>query len=296
MAGGATGVAGISERSAGMDLDLRGRTAFITGASGGIGWAIAQAFAGEGARLVLHAHRNGTQLRERLAREGAAWNALVVEADVADPDAVRAAFDQGARRHGRVDVCVANAGVWEAESLPLDEMPVARIRETLAVNLLGALWTARAFMGHLRGTAPAARGAGASLIFIGSTAGRFGERGHCDYAVSKAGLYGLLRTLKNEIVLIDPAARVNLVEPGWTLTPMASDTLAGTGTLERVARTMPLRRIAQPHDIAAAVLFLSSPAAARHISGEVLTVAGGMEGRVLWEPGDPGAPISSPPQ
>jgi 3-oxoacyl-[acyl-carrier protein] reductase len=279
-----------------MDLDLRGRTVFITGASGGIGWAIAQAFAGEGARLALHAHRHGAQLRERLAREGAGWDALVVEADVTDPDAVQAAIDESARRFGRIDVCVANAGVWETASQPLDEMPVARVRETLEVNLLGALWTARAFMGHLRRAAPADRGAGASLVFIGSTAGRFGERGHCDYAVSKAGLYGLLRTLKNEIVLIDPAARVNLVEPGWTQTAMASDTLAETGTLERVVRTMPLRRIAQPRDIAAAVLFLCSPAAARHVSGEILTVAGGMEGRVLWEPGDPGAPISSPPR
>ncbi len=278
-----------------MDLDLRGRVAFITGASGGIGWAMAQAFASEGARLVLHAHRHGAQLRERLARAGAAWDALVVEADVTDPDAVQAAMDQGAQHFGRIDVCIANAGVWETESQPLDAMPVAHVRETLAVNLLGALWTARAFMGQLRRAVPADRGAGASLTFIGSTAGRFGERGHCDYAVSKAGLYGLLRTLKNEIVLIDPAARVNLVEPGWTQTALASDTLAETGMIERVVRTMPLRRIAQPLDIAAAVLFLSSPAAARHVSGEVLTVAGGMEGRVLWEPGEPDAGISSPP-
>lgn len=269
-----------------MDLGLKNQVVFITGASGGIGWAVAEGFAAEGARLALHAHQHVDRLRERLAQAGAGWDAIVVPADVTDPEAVQAAMGEAARHFGRVDVCVANAGIWETEAQRLDEMAVSRVRRTLETDLLGAIWTARAFMTVLKRTAPGQGGDGASLIFIGSTAGRFGERGHCDYAVSKAGLYGLVRTLKNEIVLLDPAARVNLIEPGWTLTDMTRDTLAQPKALTRILRTMPLRQIALPADIAAAVLMLASPLAARHVSGEVLTVAGGMEGRVLWEAGE----------
>jgi 3-oxoacyl-[acyl-carrier protein] reductase len=269
-----------------MDLGLKDRVAFITGASGGIGWAVAEAFAAEGARLALHTHQRADLLRERLARVGAGRDAIIVAADVTDPEAVQAAMDEAARYFGCIDVCVANAGIWETAAQRLDEMDVARVRRTLETNLLGAMWTARAFMAVLQRSASGHGGAGASLIFIGSTAGRFGERGHCDYAVSKAGLHGMVRTLKNEIVLLDPMARVNLIEPGWTLTEMARDTLAQPRALTRILRTMPLRQIALPADIASAVLMLASPVAARHVSGEVLTVAGGMEGRVLWEAGE----------
>jgi 3-oxoacyl-[acyl-carrier protein] reductase len=119
---------------------------------------------------------------------------------------------------------------------------------------------------------------------IGSTAGQFGEARHLEYAVSKAGLYGLMRSLKNELVELDPWARINLVEPGWTVTPMAEASLAVPGTIEKVCATMPLRQLARPEDVARTVVFLSSPALARHLTGQVLTVAGGMEGRALWRP------------
>ena len=118
------------------------------------------------------------------------------------------------------------------------------------------------------------------------TAGIFGERHHADYACAKAGLTGLVATLKNEIVLIDPFARVNLVAPGWTATHMVRPELAESGTIQRITRTMPLRQLARATDIARMVALLSSPAASRHVSGQTITVAGGMEGRVLWNPED----------
>jgi 3-oxoacyl-[acyl-carrier protein] reductase len=144
------------------------------------------------------------------------------------------------------------------------------------------MWTARAFVAALRRSGPRPDGHGAAVVFVGSTAGRFGEAGHAEYAAAKAALRGLTLSLKNEIVHADPWARVNLVDPGWTVTPMAAETLERTGQLDRVTRTMPLRRVATPADVAAAVLFFASPTMARHVSGEALTVAGGMEGRVLW--------------
>ncbi|MEP7121188.1 MAG: SDR family oxidoreductase [Byssovorax sp.] len=257
-----------------MDLALADKVVFVTGASGGIGRTLVESFAAEGARVVAHSRR-GIPESDRL---------LSTLGDVREPASLEAAFRGGEERFGRVDVCVVNAGIWPAESLSIDELPEARIREVLEVNLLGAIWTARAFFASIRRTGPRADGHGASLTFIGSTAGRFGEAGHAEYSASKAALRGLTLSLKNEIVALalDPRARVNLVEPGWTVTPMAAATLARDGSADRVTTTMPLRQLASPDDVARAVLFLSSPLAARHVSGETITVAGGMEGRALW--------------
>lgn len=266
-----------------MDLQLKDKVVFITGASGGIGRALARTFAQEGAKLALHAGSNINWLREFVA--GSDWRdrALCVQADVTDPAAVEAAMQAATRHFGRVDICIANAGKWPREDARIDEISHQRMRDTIGVNLFGAIWTARAFFAQL---APRPDQQGTSLTFIGSTAGRFGERGHVDYSLAKAGLYGLVRTLKNEIVQRDPFGRVNMVEPGWTVTEMAREALDQPGTIQRVVRTMPVRQLARAVDIARSVLALSSPALSRHVSGEVLTVAGGMEGRVQWTEAD----------
>src|SRR5690606_21452281 len=114
----------------------------------------------------------------------------------------------------------------------------------------------------------------------------FGEAMHSDYAASKAGLVGLVRSLKNEIVKLEPFARVNMVEPGWTVTEMAREALSTPGKITHIAKTSALRQLGRAVDIARTVVMLSSPAVARHITGEILTVAGGMEGRTLWQPED----------
>ncbi len=244
----------------------------ITGASGGIGRALAEVFAETGARLILAAHRNRRALEDHVA--GRPWRdrATVLALDVTDPAAVAAALGAGP-----VDVCIANAAIGPVEDVPLHAMAEARIRSVVEVDVLGAIFTARAFLAALARTG--AREGGASLIFIGSTAGRFGEAGHAEYAASKAALHGLMLSLKNEIVRLDPHGRVNLVEPGWTRTPMIDVDLEAAA-IQRTLATMPLKRLAEPEDVARAALWLASPAA-RHVTGQVLTVAGGMEGRVV---------------
>ncbi len=253
-----------------MDLGLGGMAVLVTGAAGGIGRAIALAFEGEGAQVAWHGRRPG----------GARPGAFEVVADLRDSRAVAAAAAEARERFGRLDVCIANAGVRACEGERLRDSDDERIRETIEVNLLGSIWTARAFLAQLT---PREDGRGSSLLFIGSTAGRFGERGWADYAASKAALSGLMLTLKNEIVEIDPRGRVNLLEPGWTATHVPRPSLQDHESVARVVRTMPLRQIARADDIARAAVWLSSPLAARHVSGQTVTVAGGMEGRVLWE-------------
>jgi 3-oxoacyl-[acyl-carrier protein] reductase len=264
-----------------MDLGLKDKVVLVTGASGGIGSALADGFAAEGARLVLHAG-------SRLAELEQAWGqrALVLQAEISDCASVERMFAAAVARFGRVDCVIANAGRWTPEFALVHQASEARIRSNLETNLFGSLWTARAFLATLARSGPRPDGDGASLVLIGSTAGRFGEKGHAEYAVSKAGLYGILTSIKNEIVALDPFARVNMIEPGWTVTKMARPSLEQPGLISSVVRTMPLRQLARAEDIARAALFLCSPAAARHVSGQVLTVAGGMEGRVQWETRD----------
>ena len=265
-----------------MDLALSDKVVLVTGASGGIGRALAEGFAAEGSRLALTGHSQQEALERWVADQPWRERALCLRADVAHSDQIQSACEAARRHFGRVDVAVVNAGRWPREALLLHEAPEERIRTTLEANLLGALWTARGFLATLARSGARPDGHGAALCFIGSTAGRFGERHHAEYSVSKAGLYGLVRSLKNEIVELDPYGRVNMVEPGWTVTHMARPELERPGAITAVTRTMPLRQIARAADIARAVMFLCSPAMARHISGEVLTVAGGMEGRTLW--------------
>jgi 3-oxoacyl-[acyl-carrier protein] reductase len=263
--------------SAAMELGLEGTAILITGAAGGIGSATARALAAEGARVGVHYHSSQTAA-ERLAAEigGVALQADLTQEAAADalvPDAVEAL--------GRLDGCVANAGTWDPEDVPIARMPMERWRKTIEDNLTATFLTARAYMRHVE-----AAGTG-SLVLVGSTSGIFGEAGHADYSAAKGAMTaGLLPTLKNEMVHVAPAGRVNLVAPGWTVTPMTEHELTQE-TVERVTATMALRKVATAGDVARAIVFLLSPLAAGHVTGEVITVAGGMEGRLLHPPGAP---------
>jgi 3-oxoacyl-[acyl-carrier protein] reductase len=244
----------------------------VTGASGGIGAACARAFAAEGARVVVHYNRGQDRARavaEELGGMPVAQADLTVEADV---DRLFA----GARAAlGVVDVCAAVAGVYPAEDVPVWELSLDRWEETIRANLTATFLTARAFLREVEHT-----GHG-SLVLVGSTAGIFGEQGHADYAAAKSGMLGgLLLSLKNEVARISTAARVNAVAPGWTVSPMTRG-LLDDAQVERITKTMPLRKVAMPEDIAAHVVVLASDTLSGHVTGQVVVVAGGMEGRLV---------------
>jgi 3-oxoacyl-[acyl-carrier protein] reductase len=261
-----------------LDAQLAGKAVLVTGASGGIGAACAHLFYAEGARVFVHYHRGqerGRAVAEELGGAPTFQADLTVEAEVDELfAAARDAF-------GRVDVCAHIAGVWPSEDVPVWELSLERWEHTLRTNLTASFLVARAFLREVERT-----GHG-SLVLVGSTAGLFGEAGHADYAASKSAvLGGLLLSLKNEIVRIAPLGRVNAVAPGWTESPMTRGHV-DPARVHRVSRTMALRKVAQPEDVAAQVVILASDAMSGHVTGQVVVIAGGMEGRVLHDDASP---------
>jgi 3-oxoacyl-[acyl-carrier protein] reductase len=253
-----------------METGLAGKGVLVTGGSGGIGAACVGAFRGEGARVVAHYHQG----RERADAVGAD---AIVGGDLRREDDVERVFAEAREALGRIEVCAAVAGVWPQEDVPVWELSLERWEETLRANLTSAFLTARAFLREVE------RNRHGSLVLIGSTAGLVGEAGHADYAAAKGALLsGLLLSLKNEITRIAPAARVNAVAPGWTESPMTRGHV-DPDAVRRMTRTMALRKIAQPEDVARQVVVLASDELSGHVTGQVVVVAGGMEGRTLHE-------------
>jgi len=254
-----------------METGLAGKRVLVTGGSGAIGAACVRAFASEGCEVVVH-YRGGRDRAEAVAAEVGGAPSLV-QADLT----VEAEAERLFASVGALDVCAAVAGVWPRDDVPVWELPLARWEDTVRANLTTTFLTARGFLRSVRET-----GHG-SLVLVGSTAGVFGEAGHADYAAAKSAvLHGLLLSLKNEVVRVAPHARVNAVAPGWTTSPMTRG-LVDPETVRRISRTMALRKVARPEDVARQVVILASDELSGHVSGQVVTIAGGMEGRVVHE-------------
>jgi 3-oxoacyl-[acyl-carrier protein] reductase len=253
-----------------METGLRDKRVLVTGGSGGIGSACVRAFVAEGARVAVHYNRG----RDRAE---AAGGQAVVGGDLTDEEQVERVFLDAREALGGVDVCIAAVGVWPSEDVPVWELTLERWEETLRANLTATFLTARAFLREVR------QNGHGSLVLISSTAGIFGEAGHADYAAAKSAIAGgLLLSLKNEFTRIAPLARVNAVAPGWTESPMTRGHV-DPEQVRAVSRTMALRKVAQPEDVARQVIALASDEISGHVTGQVVTVAGGMEGRVVHD-------------
>ena len=192
---------------------------------------------------------------------------------------------------GPINILCANAGITNEQSHPsIWELPLETWENVYRVNVRGCFLTIKHF---ILAAIKAQESSGEelhnlSIVVTGSECGKFGQAGHAEYASGKAGLqYGLVPTVKNEIVRINSKARINAVAPGWVNTDLIGDRLDDPRELYIEAQgTAALRKIAQPEDVARTVAFLASHRASGHMSGQCLSVDGGMEGRVLWREED----------
>lgn len=257
-----------------METELKGKGVLVTGGAGGIGSALVREFAAEGALVGIH-YRSSAERAEALARE---TGGIPLQADLTHESEADSLVPAAVEALGRLDVLVANAGAWPQADEPVWDMSLERWRATIAANLDSVFLSCRAFLRHVETT-----GVG-NIVIVSSTAGIFGEAGHADYAAAKGALAsGFLKSLKNEITRIAPLGRANVVCPGWTLTEMARDALSDPDLPKRITRTMPLRKLGVAEDVARTIVSLASDRISGHVTGQIITVAGGMEGRVLHD-------------
>jgi 3-oxoacyl-[acyl-carrier protein] reductase len=243
-------------------IDLSNRVALVTGASRGIGRAIATALAAQGAHVVAAARgENARQVVETIA--GAGGRAESATVDVTDPASIDALVAGALDRHGRLDIVVSNAGVTRDQLLM--RMKPDDWDAVIATNLTAAFRLSQAVL------KPMIKQRAGRFIAISSVVGQMGNAGQANYAASKAGLVGLCKSMAREVA--SRGITVNVVAPGLIETDMTRS-MTGDTREEWVAR-VPLRRLGTPDDVAHAVCFLASDEAS-YITGHVLAVNGGM--------------------
>jgi 3-oxoacyl-[acyl-carrier protein] reductase len=246
-------------------IDLSGKVALITGASRGIGAAAAVRFADAGASVVVGYFRHEREAA-RVAAEARARGvrAISLRADVSRFDDVRALFERALAEFDRLDVVVANAGIWNTS--PIDQLDSGTWQETIDVNLKGVYACC-----HFAAKVMKPRRSG-RIITVSSTAGQRGEAFHSHYAASKGGIISFTKSLAGELGPF--GITVNSVAPGWVDTDMSAAPLHDPRGIEKIIEAIPLGRVATAADVAGPILFLASDLA-RHMTGEVLNVNGG---------------------
>lgn len=253
-----------------ISISLDGQVAVVTGGSRGIGAAVVRLLAEAGAKIVFSYRANDAAAQAVIASCPRPAEVAAIAGDVADMNAGEALVAAARERFGRLDIAVANAGIWNADDIAIENLSAEAWRETMASNLDSVYALARAAVTQMKrqprtGVAPRGR-----FIAIASTAGQRGEAWHVHYGASKAGVIGLVRGLGTEVA--GDGILVNCVAPGWVETDMSRPAF-GTHP-ERVFKAIPLGRVGQPEELAGCVLFLCTPWA-NFMTSSVMSVNGG---------------------
>ena len=249
----------------GLQVDLNGQVAIVTGASQGLGKAVAVALASNGATVACLA-RNAEKLAATVSEiEAAGGKGIAVPCDVTDRQTLDGAIKQVAADQGRLDILVNNAGITRdklARGMSDEDWDAV-----LATNLTSSFVACRAAAGIMR------KKKSGRIINMASISGIIGNPGQANYSASRAGMMGMTRTMSKE--LVSRGITVNAVAPGFIASEMTE--AIPVAIRDEVVKAIPAKRMGDPADVAAAVLFLAS-ADAGYISGQTIVVDGGMTG------------------
>ena len=251
-------------------LSLAGKVALISGGSRGIGAATVRLFAAAGAKVAF-SYRSARSQAEALARECGPGVCQPIASDLNHTHAAQSLVDETVRHFGRLDILVANHGVWPVEDVPIEKMSEEQWRSTTSINLDGVFGLVKYAVAQMK-SQPRNSGPAGHIVLISSTSGQRGEAFHCDYSATKGALISMTKSLASE--LVSDRIYVNCVAPGWVNTDMSKDALADPATGREILSKIPMGRAATPEEIAAPVLFLCTEHAG-FITGEVLNVNGG---------------------
>jgi len=251
-------------------LSLSGKVALISGGSRGIGAATVRMFSAAGAKVAF-SYRSAQAQADALVEECGGDICCAFCVDLNKPEAARNLVRQAVERFGRLDILVANHGVWPAADVPIDEMSDEQWRSTLSTNLDGVFGLVKYSAAQMKAQ-DRSGGAAGHIVLISSTSGQRGEAFHCDYSASKGALISMVKSLAAE--LAPDEIYVNCVAPGWVDTDMSAETLKDPKSGEEILHTIPLGRVGRPEEIAAPILFLCTEYAS-FITGEIFNVNGG---------------------